>query len=33
MKTPFLNNKYDIIDYPGTGYYQEMIINKIRTFR
>ena len=29
MKTPFLNNKYDIIDYPGTGYYQEMIINKI----
>ena len=29
MKTPFLNNKYDIIDYPRTGYYQEMIINKI----
>ena len=29
MKISFLNNKYDIIDYPGTGYYQEMIINKI----
>ena len=28
-KSPHLNEKYDIIDYPGTGYYQEMIINKI----